>query len=236
MREFLRSAKVIKSTEIGKGVTRPLQLTLTDGTLTHDAAFQGVDERKIKAEFAAGRTELNFVDSYHFNIAAYELAGLLGLQEMMPVTVERRWQGRLGSWTWWIDAMMDEQRRLDEKVRPPDAEAWNRQIFRMRVFAELVADSDRNLGNVLITHDWSLVMIDFTRAFRLSKEVSVKGLPRCDRRLLEAMRSLQAAAVERAAAKHLSKFEVQALMARRDAIVAHFDKLVAEKGQAAVLY
>lgn len=236
MREFLLTAKVVKSIGIGKGVTRPVRLTLSDGTLTHDAAFQGVDERKVKVEFAAGGREVNFVDSFHFNIAAYEVSGLLGLQDMMPVTVERRWQGRLGSWTWWIDAMMDEQRRLDEKITPPDVEAWNRQIYRMRAFAELVADTDRNLGNVLITHDWSLVMIDFTRAFRLSKQVSVKGLPRCDRRLLDAMRNLDADAVERVAGKHLSKYEVQAMMARRDAIVAHFDKLVAEKGEAAVLY
>jgi len=36
----------------------------------------------------------------------------------------------------------------------------------MRVFSQLVYDTDRNLGNVLISEDWHLWMIDFTRAFR----------------------------------------------------------------------
>jgi len=35
---------------------------------------------------------------------------------------------------------------------------------------------------------------------------------------------------------HLGKSEVKAVMARRDKIVAYFDKAVAERGEAAVLY
>ena len=38
--------------------------------------------------------ELDFVDSYKYNIAAYELAELLGMDDMLPVYVERKWQGR----------------------------------------------------------------------------------------------------------------------------------------------
>ena len=34
----------------------------------------------------------------------------------------------------------------------------------------------------------------------------------------------------------LNGYEVEALMKRRDAIVAHYDRLIAEKGAAAVLY
>ena len=35
-------------------------------------------------------------------------------------------------------------------------------MYRMRLFAQLIADTDRNTGNVLITSDWKLWMIDFT--------------------------------------------------------------------------
>ena len=49
--EFLRTAKVVRSRSIGKGVTAPQRLTLTDGTVTHDAAFQSVNERKSQADF-----------------------------------------------------------------------------------------------------------------------------------------------------------------------------------------
>ena len=86
---------------------------------------------------------------------------------MMPVTVHRTWDGHEGTITWWIDDAFDERTRLKEKRQPPNALAWSHQMHKMRVFAALVGDSDRNLGNVLITEDWKLWMIDFTRAFRL---------------------------------------------------------------------
>jgi hypothetical protein len=105
------------------------------------------------------------------------------------------------------------------------------------VFAELVRDTDRNKGNVLYTRDWRLVMIDFTRAFRLQPELRTpEQLASCDRLLLSRLRRLQKAEVSRAAGRHLTASEIDALMKRRDLIVAHFDGLIAAKGEAAVLY
>jgi hypothetical protein len=234
---FLRTAKVIKARDIGRGVTRPLRLTLTDGTLTHDASFTSIDERKTVATFDRGGGEVNFVDSYHYNVAAYELAVLLGLGEMVPVTVEREWNGRRGSLAWWVETQFDEGERLKRKLRAPDVEDWNRQMYRVRVFSQLVYDTDRNLGNMLVTPDWKVVMIDFTRAFRLWREIKAPGdLVRCDRRLLERLRTLTHAEVAAATAPHLSRPEIDALIARRDLIVRHFETLVAQRGEAAVLY
>src|SRR5690554_4039117 len=89
-RTFLRDARVVDSRPIGRGVTGSMRLTLTDGTVTHDAAFQTIDERMSEEDRRQGRTragERNFVDSYKYNIAAYEIARLLGVDDMMPVTV-----------------------------------------------------------------------------------------------------------------------------------------------------
>src|SRR5687767_11568613 len=95
IRTFLKSAKVIRSGTTTKGVTAPKRLTLSDGNITHDAVFQAIDERKTVANLGGGArqstVELNFVDSYKYNIAAYEIATMLGLGSMMPVYVERRW-------------------------------------------------------------------------------------------------------------------------------------------------
>ena len=101
MRQFLLKAKVIRSKSIGKGVTHPTRLTLTDGTLTHDGAFQSIDEKQTVANLA-GRgkgspVEFNFVDAYRYNLAAEKLAGLVGLDHMMLVHVERSWNQRTGS-------------------------------------------------------------------------------------------------------------------------------------------
>ncbi len=241
MREFLLTAKVTRSRDIGKGVTSPKRLTLTNGVLTHDAAFQAVDERQTVATLTGGGrsavTEMNFVDAYRYNLAAEAMAELLGLEHMMPVHVERRWNGKAGSLSWWVETLMDEGERLKKKIQPPSATDWNHQMYRMRVFAALTRDTDRNVGNVLITPDWKVMMIDFTRAFRLQTElVYAKDLSKIDRALLARLESLTRDGVARAVNNQLATLEIEAVIKRRDVLVAHFRKLIAELGESAVLY
>ncbi len=234
---FLLTAKIIADKGAPKGITAPRRLTLSDGNITHDAAFQTVNERKAIFRGESGRTEMNFVDSYRYNLAAWELADLLGLADMMPATVERKWKGKKGSLSWWVPTLMDEAERLRKKVEPPDVEAWNQQMYLMRVFSQLVYDTDRNLGNVLIGRDWKLYMIDFTRAFRLFHDLeNPKNLVKCSRALLESLRRLDAARVAERAGRYLSKPEIQGVMKRRDRIVAVFDKLISERGETEVLF
>jgi len=236
-KEFLLHAKIVNSKQIGKGVTNPWRLTLSDGSLTHDAAFQAVDQRQDLVQFRGGPTEIGFRDSYHYNIAAYELAKLLGLSDMVPVTVERKWQGRGGALSWWISWKWDEGMRAKQNLQPPDVVAWNNQIDKVRVFIKLIYDTDRNAGNLLITEDWKLWIIDFTRAFRHQKNLqNPEQLQRCDRQLLEKLRQLNMKEVLARTDPHLSEGEVKALMARRDKMVDYFMKLTAQKGENAVLY
>ena len=236
MATFLKTAKVVHAKPIGKGITSPVRLTLTDGRITHDAAFQAVDEHRATQEFATGGRELNFIDSWRYDVAATRLAELVGLGEMMPVTVERRWRGDVGALSWWIDTMMDEKERLDQKKDVPNPEDWNQQMLRLRVFSQLVSDSDRNLTNVLITPEWQIRMIDFTRGFRLWPTIKEHEITRCDRRLLAALEGLTLDSLLQATQKYLSKDEAKAVIARRDLIVAHVRKLIAEKGENAILY
>jgi len=237
IKQFLLTAKVVGSKEAKKGVTGTVRLTLSDGTVTHDASFQGIDEHKPVKQLAQG-TELNFVDSYKYNIAAYGLAELLGIDDMLPVYVERKWKGDTGSLSWWLPVKMDEAERHKQKLTAPDAEAWNNQMYKIRVFDELVSDNDPNLTNVLIGEDWKLWRIDFSRAFRLNKDPkdASKELVKCDRHLLEKLKALDVNAVTEKTSHYLTKDEVKALMARRDKIVAQFQKLIAEKGENEVLY
>jgi hypothetical protein len=241
MRDFLLTAKITRSRDIGKGTTSPKRLTLTDGTMTHDAAFQAVDERQTVANLSGGgrnaTTEMNFVDAYRYNLGAQAIAEMLGLEHMMPVHVERRWNGKTGSLSWWADTLMDEGERLKKKVQPPSSTDWNHQMYRMRVFAALVRDTDRNVGNVLITPDWKVMMIDFTRAFRMQTElIYAKDLGKLDRALLPRIEALTKDGINQAADDYLTTLEIEAVIKRRDIIVAHFKKLVAELGEKAVLY
>ncbi|PYR91245.1 MAG: hypothetical protein DMF84_18255 [Acidobacteria bacterium] len=236
MAVFLQKAPIVRSRSISKGITAPVRLTLSDGRVTHDAAFQRVDEQKSVQEFGSGRREYNFVDSWRYNVAAFQIAELIGIGEMMPVTVERKWAGSSGALSWWVDTLMDEAERLKKKREPPDSERWNRQMQTLRVFTELVDDTDRNLGNVLITPEWQICMIDYTRAFRLSSAIRDGEITRCDRKLLEALEALTLASLTSVAQRYLTPYEIKAVLERRDRIVARVRRLIADKGEAAVLY
>ena len=237
-RRILLEAKVIQSQRIGKGLTNPWRLTLSSDGLTHDASFQDVDVRTQEAGFAGGGRELNFADSFHFNIAAYELASLLGVDDMVPMSVERAWDGKKGSLSWWVDDVkMDEEERVKRAISPPDSHSWNNQMHRIRVFSQLIYDTDRNVQNILITGDWKLWIIDFTRAFRTLRELpEEEDLLKCERGLFSRLQELNKDAVSRAVGGHLTRWEVEALMARRDLIVKRFQKLIRENGEAKVLY
>ena len=110
-------------------------------------------------------------------------------------------------------------------------------MCRMRVFTQLVADADRNQTNLLITNDWKLWMIDFTRAFRPKREIATPlDVTRCDRQFLARMQTLTRPMIEEKTNHLLSGGEIDALLARRDAIVARINQLVSERGEALVLY
>jgi hypothetical protein len=237
IKQFLQTADIVKSKQSGKGVTHPWRLTLSNGTITHDASFQAVDEHKQKMDVGNGRIELDFVDSYKYNLAAYEIAELVGLDSMLPVYVERKWQGKTGSLSWWLPIKMDDAERFEKKIEPPDSDKWNKQIFRIRVLDELVYDTDPNLTNVLIGEDWSVYRVDFSRAFRKSKDLrGEKNLVKCDRQLFEKLKALKADEVAEKTRRYLTKDEINAVMARRDKIVAKFQSLIAQKGEKEILY
>jgi RIO-like serine/threonine protein kinase len=126
--------------------------------------------------------------------------------------------------------------RRQQKLVPPDENAWAYQMYKIWVFDQLIDDADVNLTNILITEDWKIWRIDFSRAFRLSHDLQApKDLVKCDRQLLQKLRMLDGKEVLEKTKPHLNKNEVAAVMARRDKIVAHFDQLIAQKGEAAVL-
>ena len=234
--EFLRTAKVVETSDISIGITRPIRATLEKDGFRHDAQIQRVDEFAHLKDLPSG-PQINYRDFWGFNIAAYELDRLLGLG-MTPVSVKRKYEGDDAAFTWWIDdVLMMEKERWQKDILPPDKDDWNRQMHRVRVFNELTYNTDPNLGNVLITEDWRIRLIDYTRAFRIQKMIRDKSnLDRIDRDLLAALKRLTLPRLREAMGDVLSKTESEAVIARRDLIVEFFEKRISEKGEAAVLY
>lgn len=237
MEAFLLNAEILRMRSAGGGITDTQRATLSDGVLTHDAQVQTFDQMMQVFKPPTGPPEFNFVDSYRYNIAGYRLALLLGLDNV-PMSVERRVDGKRAAVTWWIDdVMMEERVRIKKPVPSPDSTRTAAQIHVMRVFDELIQNRDRNLGNQLWTTDWKMWMIDHTRAFRMGNDLrNPKLLERVERSLLENMRKLTYDTVSEAAGSSLTRFEVQALITRRDAIVKLFEAKIAQRGENAVLY
>jgi hypothetical protein len=236
MEEFLMNAQVVARKNLSMGITNSQRATLDDGRLKHDAHIQTVDIQKASFQTAT-RTELNFRDSYKFNMAAYELDKLLELN-MVPVSVERKVAGNLAAVTWWVDdTLMTELDRHKKKMEPPDLKTWNPQMFVCRVFDQLIYNTDRNLGNLVITKDWKIWMIDHTRAFRTMKDLpATANLVQCDRKLLAKLRGLNKDVLTKGLHHYLNSSEIDGLLARRDKIVNFFDGQIAKKGEAAVLF
>jgi hypothetical protein len=238
--DFLQHAKVIGSEREKKGKSNASHLTLSDGKLTHDASFQPIDEKKPQGPGPGGGIELNFRDYWGYDIAGYRIAKLLGMDDMVPVYTERKWNGTTGAISFRVsDVQFDEADRYSRKIAVPASvlDAWNKQMYKVRVLTQLFYDMDDNLTNVLITKDWKIWRIDFTRAFRLQHDLkNPKDLAQCDREVLAKLRQLSYDQVFDATKPYLTKDEVKALIARRDKMVVYFDKLVAQKGESEVLY
>ena len=234
---FLADGAVVRTRNASGGITLSLRATLRREGFQHDAHIQTIDEAKPSFQLGGG-VEFDFRDSYRNNVAAYRLDRMLGLG-MIPVTVVRRYQNKTAAFTWWVDdVVMSEEQRYAKKVPPPDTESWNRQLYVVRVFDQLIHNFDRNLGNLLIDKEWRVWMIDHTRSFKVfGKLRAPENLgPRCERHLLEAMRRLDEPTLRTAMKDVLIPAQIEGLLARRDIIVAHYEKKIAERGEEAVLY
>jgi hypothetical protein len=235
METFLKTAKIGRQRSIPVGVTVPSRATLDNGTLQHDASIQTIDETKTTYTTARG-TEFNFRDSWQFNVAGYELAKMLELN-MVPPYVERTVSGKRASVSWWVGDAMMERDRVKAKTTPPDTDMWNAQVLAGRAFHELIADTDVNMTNLLITKDWRVWLIDFSRAFRTTRTLQEpERLTAVDRKLLASMKQLTKEGVRQKIQRWVSKDQVDAVLARRDLIVRIFEEKIAANGEAKVVY
>lgn len=218
---YMRQAPILRVEPIPLGVTAPMRAFFAEDGLVSSVAW-----KPIRPGIQRGRRE-----SYRSEIAGYILDRLLGLG-MVPPTIERRHRGDRGAAILWIGPVrMWSDLKEDEF---PKGTLWAMQIIRQRMFDNLIANDDRNQGNLLIDADGHLSLIDHSRAFGVGRSL-VYDLSRVDAELWEAMTRLSEPSLKAAIGPWLDGGQIRAILRRRDDMARHIEKLVAERGEAQVL-
>ena len=232
--EFLRTAEIESVADIERGVTNPRRVVLHKDGVRMRAALRDYDEI-----FEEQRIDNVFYprlrDSYVFDAAAYELSRVLGLNHVPPVTL-RRIGDTQASLQAWLEGGLMETDRAAEDIDPPSLARFRQQTQDMRVFDSLIGNVDRNTGNILMDADWNFWLIDHSRTFMRNDETYyLDRVTACSRWLYERIQTLTIEEIMPVMSPPLTSSEVNWVMRRRDKIIAHFDALIAEKGEGAVL-
>ena len=216
--EMLRSAPVARTEKIPFGVTHPRRLYFDPGLPFASAAWKPL----LPGKYAG------FQESYRSEIAAYELDKLLGLQ-MVPPTVERKLGAQTGAVILWVENV----KAWDVKanVRGPDPVAWARELVRMKMFDTLCGNIDRNQGNLLYDAEYHVVLIDHSRAFVDTQDMTkFQKYLFVDRPLWERMQALTLESAQPTLGKWVSKGMLLAMLQRRDRMEKEIGRMVAARG------
>jgi len=238
--EYLKTSRIVGSLQIKgpEAVTEPWKLALSDGAVTRSGLWKN----------PKGRLR-GYLESWRTEIAAYRLDKALDLN-MVPPTVERRFDGALGSIQLWVESEMSLRKMTQDAVKRPASTTrdWNRAFYLQRAFDNLIANEDRHANNVLITKDWRIILIDHSRSFRTTKKFtttllysehssggdqSMEELPKA---FVERIRALTFESIKTAVGDYLTDDQVRAALKRRDLMLTDIDRLIKKKGEDRVLY
>jgi len=238
--EFLKTAEITGKRQLGGGeaVTAPWRLALEKDGIKRNALWKNPED-----------LQKGYLEGWKWEIAAYRLDRYLELN-MVPPTVERKFQGKRGCCQLWVTAEMDLRRKAREKIKTPSDKVyyWNNATYLHRAFDNLIANEDRHYGNILITKDWRMILIDHSRSFRTSKKFSTeliytekhpagpKIMRKLPRAFVEKLKALNFELMKDIVGKYLTDKEIEAVLRRRILILKEIDKLIKKHGEAEVLY
>jgi hypothetical protein len=105
----------------------------------------------------------------------------------------------------------------------------------MEAFDHVIGNDARSDGNILVDATWGVVLIDHSLGFS-EGEADIELPSRFDRRMLERLRRLDRPILRKHLNGVLTEGQVEGVLERRDALLAHVQQLVDEQGEQAVLF
>lgn len=224
---FLREAEVMEVEDVGEGITEPKRVTLRRGDHTCRAIFKDIDVESNELALT-NRFEMGFSDKYAYEIAAYRLDRLLDIG-LVPVTVKREVEGAEGSLQLWIEDATTLESAAERNLPIGDERLLLDRLMSMYVLDQLIANVDRNFGNVLVRPERDeLYLIDHSRAFRTTRDVVPPPEPATtpvNPGVARAVRALDREAVDAALGDLLSKRQCRAILERRDRLVELLEEM-----------
>ena len=228
MEKVLREAEIekVEKDRLG-GRTGPWLITLHDGAVKQRAVFRHVDRRRPHPT----------PDSYKYDLAAYVLTRLLGV-ELIPPVVEREIEKRKGSLQVFLENCIREKDRKRKKLEPPDSKAFSNAIAEIRVLENLTYDECQDTDDLYVhLENWRVCRVDFSEAFAPVPELPPGcGITVCSKNLFEGLLKLDEEAVKLMLGEYMNHEEIGALLARKGLIIERIKTLISEKGEAAVLF
>ena len=225
---FLKKAPIVSvKKDATTGRTMPWQITLDDGKVKMEARF-----KRVHAPWPDP-----MVDSYKYELAAYEMSKLLGL-DIVPPTVEREIEGLKGSLQYFVPDCMRETDRERLLLQPPDLKAFLGRLDEIKVFEALVKDPCLDKDDTLIQQPgWKVYRVDFAEAFAPHPGLAADcPINRCPRRLFERLQKTARQVVESTLKPYLNEKEIDALCERKKKIIARLEGLMKTEGERNVLY
>lgn len=216
--EFIRTAPFTRIEEIPIGVTKPRRGYFEPGGPAISAAWKVL---------RPGRPN-GYWESYKSEIAAYELDRMLGMN-MVPPSVEKNWKGDRGAAILWLQPV----RSWKAVEKLPKPEKWNIEAIRMKMFDNLIGNSDRNAGNFLFDDEWNMFLIDHSRAFVNDSKLPFT-MARVDKELWNRMLALDEARLMERLGPWVDKASIRAILKRRDKMQQTIDKMVKTTSEAVV--
>lgn len=172
-----------------------------------------------------------FVDSYTSELAAYRLALLLGLDNVPPVV--RRKGGALQIW---IENATTDAALRKAGEEPPDPERFRRQVMNMIVFDNLIANTDRNPGNIIIDSHGKVWFIDQTRSFAGQEDLRYpEKIAGCGRQLWARLQSVSDDEIRDAVGQYVKDY-MPALLKRRQMLVDAMAEQIQTQGEDKFLF
>ena len=224
---FLAAAAVLKGSQ-------PLPKSLAVTKPHHLRLGLNGEERWAWWKNVSGRPA-GFPDYWRREIAAYELDKFLNLN-MVPPTVERRYKDNRGAISLEMPGTVYRELKEAGVGIPSDAgqrENFYRALYIRTAWDNLVANEVRSEGDMILTEDWRMYLIDHSRAFSSTKKLfmlpgkkstkePIKALPGV---FVEKLAELDYELVKNIVGEYLTKKEIERLLVRKDKLLAEVERL-----------